>query len=252
MILRMYALRTRFPWSSRSTVERGGGHPACGYHGAIEWDRGRSGGQPMGDRICETTAVFESIDSEHCRREKLWTASISAATAAGDPGLLRCPIRTTDCIDYGWLSKDGRPCCLTRSFEELACSIRMRRRRRMIQAIDDRRFDQRRGNGASARAGEFWQPGCGGCRALLIELEKLAAEMWRALAHSENERPRELSDSRRARNRRSLPALALYRNGRLIGSSEASDRKPLFCSKFFRARSVLVVPVHCCTPHTCG
>ena len=46
----------------------------------------------------------------------------------------------------------------------------------MIQAIDDRQFDRVVETARVPVLVEFWQPGCGGCRALLIELEKLAAE----------------------------------------------------------------------------
>lgn len=83
----------------------------------------------------------------------------------------------------------------------------------MIRAVTDREFDQ-----AMERAGmpvlvEFWQPGCGGCRALLKELELLQAETnGRLLILTMNVRenfqiPAELEVS-------VLPALALYRNGR--------------------------------------
>ena len=35
---------------------------------------------------------------EHCRREKLSCVDLFTATAERETGLLRCPIRTTDCI----------------------------------------------------------------------------------------------------------------------------------------------------------
>ena len=83
----------------------------------------------------------------------------------------------------------------------------------MIPAVTDREFDQ-----VIERAGmpvlvEFWQPGCGGCRALAAELELLQAEtagrlLILAMNVQENfQIPAELEIS-------SLPALALYRNGR--------------------------------------
>ena len=83
----------------------------------------------------------------------------------------------------------------------------------MIHAVTDRGFDQ-----VIERAGmpvlvEFWQPGCGGCRALLNELELLQAETnGRLLILTMNVQenfqiPAELEVS-------SLPALALYQNGR--------------------------------------
>ncbi len=83
----------------------------------------------------------------------------------------------------------------------------------MIRDVTDREFEQ-----VVERAGipvlvEFWQPGCGGCRALLRELELLQTETaGRLLILKMNVQenfqiPAELEVS-------SLPALALYRNGR--------------------------------------
>jgi thioredoxin 1 len=83
----------------------------------------------------------------------------------------------------------------------------------MIRAVTDREFDQ-----VVERAGmpvlvEFWQPGCGGCRALLKELELLQAETSGRLlilmmnVQENFQIPAELEVS-------SLPTLALYRNGR--------------------------------------
>jgi len=83
----------------------------------------------------------------------------------------------------------------------------------MIRAVTDREFDQ-----AIERAGkpvlvELWQPGCGGCRALLNERELVQAEtsgrlLILAMNVQENfQIPAELEVS-------SLPALALYRDGR--------------------------------------
>lgn len=83
----------------------------------------------------------------------------------------------------------------------------------MIREVTDREFDQ-----VVERAGvpvlvEFWQPGCGGCQALLRELERLQAEMNGRLlilkmnVQENHQIPAELEVS-------SLPALALYRNGR--------------------------------------
>lgn len=83
----------------------------------------------------------------------------------------------------------------------------------MIRAVTDREFDQ-----VIERAGmpvlvEFWQPGCGGCRALLEELQLLQVETNGRLliltmnAQENFQIPAELDVS-------SLPALALYRNGR--------------------------------------
>jgi len=95
----------------------------------------------------------------------------------------------------------------------------------MIRAVTDHEFDQ-----VVERAGmpvlvEFWQPGCGGCRALLKELEWLQAETdGRLLILTMNVQenfqiPAEIDVS-------SLPALALYRNGqfdRFIGGLGKKD-----------------------------
>ena len=85
---------------------------------------------------------------------------------------------------------------------------------------------------------KFWQPGCGGCRALLIELEKLAAECGERLLILENERPRELSDSRRARISLS-PALAVYRNGRFDRFIGGVGKKDAILQQIFRVGRVL-------------
>jgi thioredoxin-like negative regulator of GroEL len=83
----------------------------------------------------------------------------------------------------------------------------------MIQAIEDRNFDRAvEGSGVPVLV-EFWQPGCGGCQALMRELEKLDAECdGRLLILTMNVQgnyqiPAELDII-------SLPALALYINGR--------------------------------------
>jgi thioredoxin-like negative regulator of GroEL len=89
----------------------------------------------------------------------------------------------------------------------------------MIREVDDVAFDR-----TIERAGvpvlvEFWQPGCGGCLALMQELEKIQKEtgdrlLILAMNVQENfQIPAELEIS-------SLPVLALYRNGafeRFIG-----------------------------------
>lgn len=89
----------------------------------------------------------------------------------------------------------------------------------MIRAVTDREFDQVVGRARIPVLVEFWQPGCGGCRALLAELEVLQAEtIDRLLILTMNVQenfqiPAELEVS-------SLPALALYRDGtfdRFIG-----------------------------------
>jgi thioredoxin-like negative regulator of GroEL len=84
----------------------------------------------------------------------------------------------------------------------------------MIREITDREFD-----GVVERADvpvliEFWQPGCGGCRSLLRELQSMDEEVGERLliltmnVQENFQIPAELEIS-------SLPALALYRHGRL-------------------------------------
>ncbi len=83
----------------------------------------------------------------------------------------------------------------------------------MIRAVTDREFDQVVERAQTPVLVEFWQPGCGGCRALSAELEALQAEtadrlLILAMNVQENfQIPAELEVS-------SLPALALYRHGR--------------------------------------
>jgi len=89
----------------------------------------------------------------------------------------------------------------------------------MIRAVTDWDFDKVVQASTVPVLVEFWQPGCGGCRALLVELEKLQAEVGQRLlilkmnVQENFQIPAELEIS-------SLPALALYRNGqfdRFIG-----------------------------------
>ncbi|MEP6887043.1 MAG: thioredoxin domain-containing protein [Nitrospirales bacterium] len=91
----------------------------------------------------------------------------------------------------------------------------------VIQEINDHNFDRTVECADVPVLVEFWQPGCGGCRALMYELEKLDAEYGgRLLVLTMNVQenyqiPAELEIS-------SLPALALYINGqfeRFIGGS---------------------------------
>lgn len=83
----------------------------------------------------------------------------------------------------------------------------------MIRAVTDREFDQVIERADTSVLVEFWQPGCGGCRALLAELELLQAETTGRLlilmmnVQENFQIPAELEVS-------SLPALALYHNGR--------------------------------------
>lgn len=89
----------------------------------------------------------------------------------------------------------------------------------MIQPLTDDEFDRVVAGAKVPVLVEFWQPGCGACRALLQELKKLQAEVGdrlliRMMNVQENYQiPAELDIS-------SLPALALYRHGefeRFIG-----------------------------------
>jgi thioredoxin 1 len=89
----------------------------------------------------------------------------------------------------------------------------------MIRDVTDLDFDKVAGSATCPVLVEFWQPGCGGCRALLRELEKVQAEVGARLlilkmnVQENYQIPAELEIS-------SLPALALYRNGqfaRFIG-----------------------------------
>lgn len=95
----------------------------------------------------------------------------------------------------------------------------------MIHDITDGDFDRVVERAAVPVLVEFWQPGCGGCRALMSELEKIQAEVGDRLVIlkmnvQENfQIPAELEIS-------SLPALALYRDGqfeRFIGGLGKKD-----------------------------
>jgi len=83
----------------------------------------------------------------------------------------------------------------------------------MIQDVTDREFDRVVEQASMPVLVEFWQPGCGGCRALTGELERLQADVGNCLlivkmnVQENHQIPAELEIS-------SLPALALYRNGR--------------------------------------
>lgn len=89
----------------------------------------------------------------------------------------------------------------------------------MIPDVTDADFDRTVAQAGSPVLVEFWQPGCGGCRALLGVLEQVQDETaGRLLVVKMNVQenyqiPAELEIS-------SLPALALYKNGqfeRFIG-----------------------------------
>jgi thioredoxin-like negative regulator of GroEL len=83
----------------------------------------------------------------------------------------------------------------------------------MIREVDDEIFDRIVEDAGIPVLVEFWQPGCHGCRALMQELEMIQDEVGdRLLILTMNVQenfqiPAELEIS-------SLPALALYRNGK--------------------------------------
>jgi thioredoxin-like negative regulator of GroEL len=84
-----------------------------------------------------------------------------------------------------------------------------------LQAVTDREFDRVVEVSSVPVLVEFWKPGCGHCRALMVELERLQVEVGarlRILTMNVDENfqiPAELEIS-------SLPALALYRNGEFV------------------------------------
>jgi thioredoxin 1 len=83
----------------------------------------------------------------------------------------------------------------------------------MIHDVTDREFDLVLDRAGMPVLVEFWKPGCGNCRALLKQLESLQPDvvgrvMIVKMNVEENYQiPAELEVT-------SLPALALYRNGR--------------------------------------
>ena len=95
----------------------------------------------------------------------------------------------------------------------------------MIADVSDRNFDAVVGTSKVPVLIEFWKPGCGGCRALTRQLERLAGEVQGALlvlkmnVEENFQIPAELEIT-------SLPALALYRGGhfeRFIGGLGTKD-----------------------------
>jgi thioredoxin-like negative regulator of GroEL len=89
----------------------------------------------------------------------------------------------------------------------------------MMREVTDRDFDNIVGEAEIPVLVEFWKPGCGSCRALMHELEKLESDVTgKVLILKMNveenfQIPAELEVH-------SLPALALYRQGdfeRFIG-----------------------------------
>jgi thioredoxin-like negative regulator of GroEL len=89
----------------------------------------------------------------------------------------------------------------------------------MIREVCDRDFDRVVGSSNVPVLVEFWKPGCGGCRALTRQLERLAEEVGGSLlvlkmnVEENFQIPSELEIT-------SLPSLALYQEGhfdRFIG-----------------------------------
>jgi thioredoxin 1 len=89
----------------------------------------------------------------------------------------------------------------------------------MVSDVTDRYFDEVVEQSAVPVLVQFWKPGCGNCRALLYELEKLESDMaghvliLKMNVEENFQIPAELDVL-------SLPALALYRHGafeRFIG-----------------------------------
>lgn len=95
----------------------------------------------------------------------------------------------------------------------------------MIAEVSDREFDTVIARSVVPVLIEFWKPGCGGCRALIRQLEQLQIEVAGKLliltmnVEENFQIPSELEIS-------SLPALALYRQGhfeRFIGGMGTKD-----------------------------
>ena len=95
----------------------------------------------------------------------------------------------------------------------------------MIRDVTDREFDQLVERAGMPVLVEFWKPGCGSCRAVMRELEKLESDVsGRVLILKMNveenfQIPAELEV-------RSLPVLALYLQGafaRFIGGLGTSE-----------------------------
>jgi thioredoxin 1 len=82
----------------------------------------------------------------------------------------------------------------------------------MISDVTDRGFDEMVERSTMPVLVEFWKPGCGNCRALLRELEKLESDVAGKIlilkmnVEENFQIPAELEV-------RSLPALALYHQG---------------------------------------
>jgi thioredoxin-like negative regulator of GroEL len=95
----------------------------------------------------------------------------------------------------------------------------------MIADVSDRDFDAVVGSSHVPVLVEFWKPGCGGCRALTAQLERLVLEVEGSVlvlkmnVEENFQIPAELEIT-------SLPALAMYRGGhfeRFIGGLGTKD-----------------------------
>ena len=95
----------------------------------------------------------------------------------------------------------------------------------MIADVSDREFDAVVAHSLVPVLIEFWKPGCGGCRALIRQLEQVQAELagniliLKMNVEENFQIPAELEIS-------SLPALALYQRGqfeRFIGGIGTKD-----------------------------
>ncbi len=95
----------------------------------------------------------------------------------------------------------------------------------MIGEVTDRNFEREVEQASTPVLVEFWQPGCGHCRALLKQLEQLHDEVGSALkivtmnVQDNYQIPAELEIS-------TLPALALFERGsfaRFIGGIGKKD-----------------------------
>lgn len=83
----------------------------------------------------------------------------------------------------------------------------------MFETITDREFDRVVEGSIVPVLVEFWKPGCGHCRALMIQLEQVQSEIGPSLLilmMNVEDNPQIAAELEIT----SLPALALYRSGR--------------------------------------
>jgi thioredoxin-like negative regulator of GroEL len=85
-----------------------------------------------------------------------------------------------------------------------------------LRPVNDRDFDRVIASASVPVLVEFWKPGCGHCRALSVELERVQAHVGERLlvlsmnVEENHQIPAELEI-------RSVPALAMYRRGEFTG-----------------------------------